>query len=470
MIPPRSGTQQRSPAPPPAAGPGAATLKPSTLTMVGMTLAAVYIGALLVLMPSTTYDTWGALVVGPILIAVTLPILAHEARARGSRHLFWLLASALILKLAAAVAIYFVVSDVYGGIADATGYYNEGVRLSEGFRFGDFSGLESFTGTNFIRFLTGLLFSIIGTTKLGGFVVFSWLGFLGLFFFYRAFVTAVPEGRVRSYALPLFFLPSLLFWPSSIGKEAWMIFSLGIAALGGARMLSGQTLSGLIQGGVGLWLAALVRPHVAGLIAVALAAGFLLQAPRKELRQLAPVIKILATGAVVLVALFFVVGGDRFLQERGIDTEQGLTNTLYQITGRTTRGGSVFRPSVLESPGRAPVAAVTVLFRPLLGEEHNTLAVVAALESSFLLVLSLLRIRWILAAFRSIRRQPYVGFALAFTFLFILVFSGVANFGILVRQRIQLTPFYLVLLAIPPLAWGRREQERTTREPGGIRS
>src|SRR5207245_2937734 len=76
----------------------------------------------------------------------------------------------------------------------------------------------------------------------------------------------------------------------------------------------------------------------------------------------------------------------------------------------------------------------------------------AAVEANFLLLLSIIRIKWIFAALRSIRRQPYVAFALLYTILFVVAFSSFANFGILVRERIQLYPLFFVLLSIPPPA------------------
>jgi hypothetical protein len=439
----------------------APALRPTTLLVIGMTLATLYIGALLILMPTTTYDTWGGLILGPVLLAVTLPALAHETRTQGRRNMFWLLVAALILKLVASVVQYHVAFDVYEGVADSKYYYTSGAEQADRFRALDFSGLESYTGTNFVVLLAGVLFSIIGPTRMGGFVFFSWVGFLGLFFFYRAFVTAVPEGRIRSYALLLFFLPTHLFWPSAIGKEAWMVFSLGIASLGAARVLRGRTWAGLMMAGLGVWLAALVRPHIAGLMILALAAGYLLLRPRRELKQLAPIAKLAATAALGLVALFFVARADRFLQDSGIDTGRGTTSILYQITSRTRIGGSTFQPSILESPLRAPIAVFTVVYRPLLTEAHNAQAVVAASEGTFLILLSFWRIPWALAALRSIRRQPYVGFAIAFAGLFIIAHSGIANFGQLVRHRIQLLPLYLVLLAIPPpSSWGRDRSQK----------
>ena len=93
-------------------------------------------------------------------------------------------------------------------------------------------------GTEFIRLVTGVVYIATGPTKFGGFVVFGWLGFWGLYCFYRAFRIAFPAGDHRRYAILLFFLPSLLYWPSSIGKESWMLFTLGIVAYGAALVLT----------------------------------------------------------------------------------------------------------------------------------------------------------------------------------------------------------------------------------------
>ena len=50
----------------------------------------------------------------------------------------------------------------------------------------------------------------------------------------------MPEGRARTYGWLVFFFPSLLYWPSSIGKEAWICFGLGLASYGVALILRHQ--------------------------------------------------------------------------------------------------------------------------------------------------------------------------------------------------------------------------------------
>lgn len=416
-----------------------------------ISLLAVFIISLLLLMETSSYDTWGGLFVGPLVILASLPILARQAKREADRSLFWLLVAALLVKLAGALVFHFTAYDLYDRVADAVGYHEHGVALSEQFRSGNFDhGLAPLTGTNFMYFITGIVYTLIGPTKLGGYLFFSWLGFWGLFLLYRAFTIAVPEGRARTYARLLFFLPSFAYWPSSIGKEAWVILALGVAAFGSARVLSGKTWKGLLIAGFGMWMAALIRPHIAALIGVGLGVGYLLRKPREELRQLAPVAKSLSLVVMVVVATVVVVRAERFLSDSGVETERGVTGLQNSINARTSEGGSYYPPSILKSPVNAPKAVFTVLFRPLPPEAHNTQAFLASLENTFLLLFTLWRIPWALAALKLLRRRPYIGLAFVYSALFIVAFSSVANFGTLVRQRVQVLPFFLLFLCIPP--------------------
>jgi hypothetical protein len=435
--------------------------------VAGLASVGVYTAILMLLMQRASYDAWVSLIIGPILFIVSLPIVARQARREGDTGLLWVLGFAVALKLTAALVRYYVAFDVYGGIADAAGYDGWGVRISTAFRSGHFvSGLDSLSGTNFIRFLNGIVYTVIGPSRLGGFLVFSWFGFLGLFLFYRAFVMSVHAGRRLTYARLVFFLPSLLFWPSSIGKESFMTLALGVAAFGGACILTERPWRGVLYAGLGLWLAQVVRPHVAGLMALAIAGAFILRPAAVKHRELAPIAKGFAVAMLAVLALVLVIRTDQFLRDSNVDTTGGLGGTLQAITQRSSTGGSTFRPSVLDSPLRAPLAVGTVLFRPILTEAHNAQALAAALEGTFLLILSVIRWRWIVYAVRSMRTIPYVAFAFFYSAGFIIAFSSVANFGILVRQRVQLLPLYLVLLSIPlPNVVESRGSHRAVTDP-----
>ncbi|MGH9203972.1 MAG: hypothetical protein ACRD2A_22320, partial [Vicinamibacterales bacterium] len=239
---------------------------------------------------ASSYSIWGGLIVGIVLFAVSIPILAREAAREGDRRLFWLLVLALLLKFAAAIVAHYVAYTVYEGSSDVVRYHNQGVGLAERFRSGDFH-VAHLTGTDFPIFLNGVLYAIIGPTRYGGFVFHSWLAYWGLFLFYRAFKIAVPDGRWETYARLLFFLPSLVFWSSLMGKEPWMVFALGIATYGVGRAFSGRAARGVLLIGLGIWFMALIRPHVAAMVGISAGLAYLVRRLPSQLRQMRPVIK-----------------------------------------------------------------------------------------------------------------------------------------------------------------------------------
>jgi hypothetical protein len=425
-------------------------INPGVVVTLGLAGTAFMVTGVLVLVHYKTYDTWGALLVAPVLVLVSLPVLARQAAREEDQRLLWLLLVALVLKFCGAVVRNYADAVVYQGVADSAGYHLRGIILAERFWSGNLdTGLDG-SSIHFMYFLTGVIYSIIGPTKLGGDLVYAWLGFWGLFAFYRAFTLAVPDGRHRSYARLLLFLPSLLFWPSGIGKDAWMMMALGVTAFGAARVVTGRTGRGAVVAVAGLWLCALVRPHLAGIIALALATAALLAKPAPGWRQLAPVAKMASLAVVAVIAVAVVTQAERFLEDSGVNLDQGRTAAIDKVASASKYGESNYAPPDWGTPSGALIAATTVLFRPFPTEARNPQAVAAALESSFLLLLTLGRWRSLWAALRGLRRRPYVALALVYTLLFVVAFAAVANFGILVRQRSQVLPLYLVLLCCQP--------------------
>src|SRR5690606_28008494 len=117
-----------------------------------------------------------------------------------------------------------------------------------------------------------------------------------------ACVVAFPEANHRRYAVLLFFLPTMIYWPSSIGKEAWMIFTMGLATYGVALVLKHKPL-GYLTTGLGLLGTAMVRPHVTVLIFMSLLFAYMLRRRSWRESRLGPV------GKFVGVAVLLVAGG-----------------------------------------------------------------------------------------------------------------------------------------------------------------
>ena len=79
----------------------------------------------------------------------------------------------------------------------------------------------------------------------------------------------------RRYALLVLFLPSLLFWPSSIGKEAWMTLALGLALT--ARAPAVQQVRRLRRPGARASAAQSGPAHMAVLLFGGLFVGYVLR-------------------------------------------------------------------------------------------------------------------------------------------------------------------------------------------------
>jgi hypothetical protein len=430
---------------------------PSAETAVAVRIGGLLLGVavtvlgLLVLISTRTSGVWVVLFLAPILLAASWPAFVRQARRERDARLAQLLMVALVLKLLGSLARYWVAVYVYDGVADAIQYHQVGVSLAQRFAAGNFdTGLSSLSSTDFIRFLTGVIYTVTGPSIYAGFLLYSWLAFWGMFFLYQAFTIAVPDGNRRSYARLLFFMPSMLYWPSSIGKEAWMLFALGLVAKGTARLLTGRTWGGLLLAGIGLWLATLVRPHVGGMAALGMLAAYLLARPPRRLGVLGSVMKLFGLAVLLVMGVVLLGQIQQYLLDKGIDPAEGVSSVLAESARRTSQGGSGFQaPSTSSSVLGLPYAAVTILFRPFPFEAHNAQAAVTALESTLLLCLTLARGRSIWRAVRQLRRRPYVAFVLVYAAGFVVAFASISNFGILARERVQLLPFFFVLLAVP---------------------
>jgi hypothetical protein len=416
---------------------------------LGLALLAVYVVALFLMMDETTWDAWGAMLIGPLMFVASLPAFARQARREGERRIFWFLVAALVVKMLFSLVRYYHAFHIVDR-ADAQAYDRVGTNIAMRFLNGNYdTGLNGVLDSDFIRLLTGLIYTVIRPSVVSGFLIYAWLAFWGSYFFYRAFVLAVPEGNRRSYARWLFFMPSMLFWPSSIGKEAWLLFGLGIAAFGAAKALTGRTIPGVVISGLGIGLASLVRAPIPVLLGIGLVVGGMVRRQRANLGYVRPIAKVagvafFAALAIVLVIVFqgYIVRNTGRAQGGG-----GFDALVRQSVEQTSQGGSEFRPAPITSPAGLVLAPVTVMFRPFLFETPpSPEGIVTALESTLLLIWSIVRFRSFLAAIRSIRRVPYVAVALVYVVGSIVALSAVANFGIIVRQRTLIIPMYLVLM------------------------
>lgn len=421
-------------------------------------LGTVYIAAMAWLLQKS-YDVAGGVLVGHVLALVTVPPLLRLLRDEDPKVRRVILVG-LVVKLAGTFAIFAVVFGVYGS-GDARQYSFDGALLAQGFRHGDLSigALQGkLIGTNFISVVTGIVYTVIGPTVVGGFLFFSWLSFWGLYLFYRAFRLALPQGDHVMYAKLLFFLPSIVLWSSSISKEAWMVLTMGMVAYGAARLLThqGHGVGWLL---VGLAATAMVRPHITIVMAAAMLVAYLITSARRSSYS-AAASKVLGVVAMMALVGFALVAAQSFLK---LDSATDFNAALEGTQQQTERGDSQFT-TVSRSPVQIPYAVFSTIFRPLPFEASNAQTLATSLEGAVLLGLFVLRLRR-LRNFLPSRGSPYLTFAALYSAMFALAFSSIANFGILARQRVQLFPLLLVALSVPVHRRSNRGQEAAVDEP-----
>jgi len=397
-------------------------------------------------------QTLRAAVILSLLTTVSLAVFWYASRGDpAGRTLFILLLVSFGLKLFAA---YFRFATSL--LADAFVYDTVGERIAAELSRGTWSGLTGVTGTEFVQTLTGLVYFLTGVSLYGITILWAWFGLLGMLFFYKAFTTAFPQGDRRLYLILILLYPSMLLWTSSLGKDALVVFFLGMATYGAARLYRRIELSGALWLAVGVAGMLMIRPHITGVFVVSFGALVLLRPIRAGL--MTPVIRLTGLILFALVAGALIRTAASFVALESLSAEN--VGEFMQVQQeRTTQGGSAFQQVNPWTPLGYAVAVPTVLFRPFPWEANNVFALIAATEGLGLLALIVFRARSVWSALRNVRRDGYLLMTLVYALLFIFFFSAIANFGIIARQRVQLFPFVFMWIAY----LGAADRERRNR-------
>ena len=266
---------------------------------------------------------------------------------------------AFVAKMVGTLVRYAVTFEVYAGRADAGGYHGSGRRLAEAFWDGTWdqvyaTEVPELVGTEFMRLATGIVYIVTGPTKLGGFLVFSWLGFWGLYWFYRAFRDRVPRGRPPAVRGPAV-LPAVA---ARTGRRA-SARKPGCCSRSGWRPTAWPCCCATAGRGyvllcAGLAGTAMVRPHVTLLVFVALFIAYLMRrrswaeseirAARADRRHRA--LMVLVGGIVLAQAASFFNLAD-------VDRE-GVEQVLDRTEDQSCKGGLAVRRGPAQVAGGVP--------------------------------------------------------------------------------------------------------------------
>lgn len=414
-----------------------------------------------------TYEILGFLLIAAVALA------AGGALANSSKNPFppKLVLAAVALRIVGSLARYDMMKAFYGAVSDANRYFNLGLEFARRAWSLDlavfspmywFGGPGRWWGTPFMDKLSGLVLTFIGPTIRGEYLVFSILAFCGLYLIALSVHRIHPGGGAARYAAWIFFWPSLWFWPSSVGKEAVTVLTIGLVfygyAAGRRRILWLPYLAGL-------GIAFALRPHVAAALGLATFAAYWFQSwTRPSPRRIAES----AMAAVLAVVLISGMGSQLGLGE--VDLE-GVEEFIQHRGGYTLRGGSQLE-NLPSGPTALPMAVVNIWFRPFPWEAHNLMALFSSLELVILWWLAWRNRRWLRIGLKRWWRDRALSFGVPLLFGYtVMIGLTFGNLGIIARQRTPIFPFVFLLLTAGGIERARRQQDgsgiRRRRTPQG---
>lgn len=339
-------------------------------------------------------------------------------------------------KCAVALGLGLVFEQQYG--LDGDGYFSNAILPTfvwDGFHLG--------RGTENIRQLTWLHLHLVPDSYHAAKVGFSMMGLLALYQFYRA--SEVILGRRDSrWLIALTLYPSILFWSSTLGKDAPMLLGVALYTRGTVSWALERRARSLLLVFSGCAIVTLIRFWYFPILLVPFMVMSFLSARRSIWHW--PII-FLSVGAL-LGSIFYV---QEFMDNRGLGD---LFETRSVMTNSFIGGGSSVDAPQIESLGElvrnGPGVVFKALFRPMPFEVPNMFGFVQGMENFFLLFLALR------AAWRTRVREifePLVAWASIFVLTWAIIYGSVAyNLGSLARYKLQVLPIFLGLL----LYLGRR--------------
>jgi hypothetical protein len=301
--------------------------------------------------------------------------------------------------------------------ADATTYYLDNVT--------DFSHLS--LGTGIIELFVGFL-RLLNLSYLGCSLVFNIFGSIGLLAFTGSLlsVTTNTKAHIKIFILILVALPSVSFWSAAIGKDS--IAFMGTALTLWAALDLDKRKSLLFTG---IFAMLLVRPHIAGLMIMALSGAILFDKNVDgKVKAVMGFISLSALAVIIPFALTYAGVG-----------EGGLGEYIGKRKELDLRGGSTI--DLTKMP--LPVQMFTYVFRPLPHEAHSVTSLLASVDNMLLLFVCFYGFKNL--KHKSLENAKANRKFMWFYFLGTLLVLSITtpNLGIAVRQKWMFIPMFLYL-------------------------
>jgi hypothetical protein len=270
-------------------------------------------------------------------------------------------------------------------------------------------------------------------------VVWSFLGFIGGYFFYRSYEIATGQVNRRVLWIMCAF-PSILFWSSILGKDPIVFFGLSLACYGVMRSFDKLDFWSWLNFGLGFYIISTIRLWTACTVLFAVAIVYLNMESRKTWPML--ILRISVWGALIW-------GSNQMIQNLQVASQSDLVDRVNVMSRGWSMGGSGQEVPELkrfdQMAAFLPKGMFAALFRPLPGEVNNLFGAVAGFENLGLLLIALGSIGLMRSGYAADKRLQFLLLTILF-WSFIYAFISYQNLGSAVRFKIQILPFMLLAM------------------------
>lgn len=303
-------------------------------------------------------------------------------------------------------------------------------------------------------------------------LAFAYISFTFQWLVFKLIVLLRPQLH-KALSIAFLFIPSVLFWGSGVGKDSIMLGAILLAfyCFYSAFILRQRVIINIILLLFTAYLISLIR----GFIVFTLIPCCMLMAVtyyRGSIKS--TVVRILVGPALLAVgigvSIFFVQSLGNSVSSYSIDSLQQKAEgfkSWHSYLGETQGGSSYSLGSDMEYTPigilkQAPMAMVITLFGPFVWQVRNPVMLLSALENLFLLFFTfkVLINKRVYTLLGILIGDHLVVFCLAFVcILSIAVGITSFNYGALVRYRIPILPFFVLLLVLVNHHLTKREEQ-----------
>lgn len=298
-------------------------------------------------------------------------------------------------------------------------------------------------------------------------LLFATLSFIGLWYLFKSFFRIFPSLH-KQLAIAILFIPGVVFWSAGIMKDSICMLAVGLVvyAIQNIFLFNHKRIISIVTLVLSFYVLINLKAYIALALVVAVALYSIL-ALKSKIRNRTQKVLVLPIAAVIMLGSAFLLvryigeSLQRYSLENIMETAESYQNYHARISyagrGSEVRTGSAYDLGEInfESPGsiasKIPAALNVTFFRPYLWEVKNPVMLLSALESTAILVFTLMVLFRVGLGkfFRLIITQKEILFCLSFALIFgFAVGFTTYNFGSLVRYKTPCIPFFLVALIL----------------------